>query len=145
MKLSILLFTFVLLTIHCGKGEPVEYANACNTENNKKYIQVSGILEDKGGIYCSNTSGTYECGFKLLQKAGDQKYLSSDITVGNWSNNVERIDGSYKRDEVKIRDNNGELVKLGESVKLTGEITAVSSPSSPDGMVCYLKVYQIDR
>ena len=145
MKLSILLFTFVLMTIHCGSGEPVEYSNACNPENNKKYIQVSGILDEKGGIYCSNTSGPLECGFKLYNNPGDEKYITSDITVGSFSNNVEKLSSSYKREDIKIWDNKGELVKLGEKVKLTGEITAVAEKTAKDGVVCYLKVGKIEQ
>lgn len=145
MKLSLILFTFVLMTIHCGAGEPVEYSNACNAENNKKYIQVSGYLDEKGGIFCSNTSGPLECGFKLMQNPGDEKGISSDITVGSWSNNVEKPASGYKRDELKIRDNNGEFVKLGEKVKLTGEITAVDDKTATDGKICYLKVSTIEK
>lgn len=145
MKLSIALFAFALLTIHCGPGTPVEYSNACNPENNKKYIEVSGILDTKGGVFCSNTSGPLECGFKLLQNAGDDKGISSDITVGTWSNNVEKPESGFKREDVKIRDNNGEFVKLGEKVKLTGEITAVEDKTASDGKVCYLKVSKIER
>jgi len=145
MKLSIALFAFAMLTIHCGPGTPVEYSNACNPENNKKYIEVSGILDTKGGVFCSNTSGPLECGFKLLQNAGDDKGISSDITVGTWSNNVEKPESGFKREDVKIRDNNGEFVKLGEKVKLTGEITAVEDKTASDGKVCYLKVSKIER
>lgn len=145
MKLTIILFAAMLLTIHCGPGEPVEYANACNPENNKKYIEVSGIIDTKGGVFCSNTSGPLECGFKLLQNPGDEKGISSDITVGSWSNNVEKPESGFKREDVKIRDNKGEFVKLGEKVKLTGEITAVADKTAQDGVVCYLKVSTIDK
>ncbi len=144
MKLFITVFALALLTIHCGDGTPVEYADACNPENNKKYIQVSGFLDEKGGIFCSNTSGPLECGFKLYNAPGDEKYISSDITVGSWSNNVEKPERNYSRDDIKIRDNKGEFVKLGEKVKLTGEITAVADKTAKDGVVCYLKVGKIE-
>lgn len=145
MKLFIALFAFALMTIHCGSGTPVEYSNACNPENNKKYIEVNGYLDEKGGIFCSNTSGPLECGFKLYNNPGDEKYISSDITVGSFSNNVEKPASGYKREDIKIWDNKGELVKLGEKVKLTGEITAVADKTAQDGVVCYLKVSKIER
>lgn len=141
----IFFFAFALAMIHCGDGTPVEYADACNPDNNKKYIQVSGVLEAKGGIFCSNTSGPLECGFKLLQDAGDDKGISSDITVGSWSNNVEKPERNFKPEDIKIRDNNSNFVKLGEKVKLTGEITAVADPTAQDGKVCYLKVGKIEK
>lgn len=145
MKTTIFIFAFALLTIHCGPGEPVEYANACKPENNKKYIEVSGVLETKGGIFCSNTSGPLECGFKLLQNAGDEKGISSDITVGSWANNVEKPERNFTRESIKIRDNNSNFVQLGDKVKLTGEITAVEDKTATDGVVCYLKVGKIEK
>ncbi|MDH3492620.1 MAG: hypothetical protein OEM82_03655 [Acidobacteriota bacterium] len=47
------------------KGEPVDYARACDRGNDKKTIEVKGFLDDAGGLFCSDTSGRMECGFKL--------------------------------------------------------------------------------
>lgn len=38
-------------------GVPVEHAKACDAENDGKTVEVSGFLNDKGGLYCSNTGG----------------------------------------------------------------------------------------
>lgn len=148
MKYSFLLTVIASFLFVSGcntKGEPVEFANACNLENNKKAIEVSGILIEKGGIFCSNTSGRMECGYKLVQKAGDNDGFSADIEVGTGANTGEKPPSGFKREDLKIRDNAGELVKLGDKVKLTGMLTSVKDATDPSGGVCYLKVYKIER
>jgi len=148
MKYSLLLAVTAALLFVSGcntKGEPVEFASACNVENNKKTIEVSGILIEKGGIFCSNTSGRMECGYKLVQTVGDDKGFSADIEVGTGANTGEKPPSGFKREDLKIRDNAGEFVKLGDRVKLTGMLTTVKDATDPSGGVCYLKVYKIER
>jgi hypothetical protein len=48
-------------------GTPVEFANACSLENEKKYIETSGFLDDKGGVFCSNRGGRMECSFNFRE------------------------------------------------------------------------------
>lgn len=127
-------------------GEPVEYANACDVGNNDKYIQVSGILEEKGGsIFCSNTSGRMECGYSLLAKAGDKEGISVDLEVGGGANTADKPASGFKREDLKIRDNASQPVKLGDNVKITGKVTSVKDKTDPKGGVCYIKVYKIER
>jgi hypothetical protein len=124
-------------------GEPVAHANACDLGNDGKTIEVSGILEEKGGsIFCSNTSGRMECGYSLLAKAGDKEGISVDLEVGGGANTADKPASGFKREDLKIRDNAGQPVKLGDQVKLTGKLTSAKQPS---GNVCYLKVYKIER
>lgn len=148
MKKTIFLFITALSIIAAGcnyKGEPVEHANACGEANNKKYIEVSGLLKNKGGIFCSNTSGRMECGFRLMKDEADTEGFTADLAVGSSANTVEKIEKSFKPEDLKIRDNAGEFVKVGDKVKLTGEITVVKDATDPKGGVCYLKVDKIER
>lgn len=148
MKTTIFLFITTLSIIAAGcnyKGEPVEYASACGEANNKKYIEVSGILKNKGGIFCSNTSGRMECGFRLMKDEADIEGFTADLAVGSSANTVEKIEKNFKPEDLKIRDNAGEFVKVGDKVKLTGEITVVKDATDPKGGVCYLKVDKIER
>lgn len=127
-------------------GEPVEYASACDLANNGKTIEVKGILEEKGGsIFCSNTSGRMECGYSLLAKAGDKEGFSVDLEVGGGANTADKPASGFKREDLKIRDNASQPVKLGDNVKLTGKLTTVKDATDPKGGVCYLKVYKIER
>ncbi len=127
-----------------SKGERVEYSSACSDASNKKYIEVEGLLKNKGGVLCSNTSGRMECGFRLMKDGSDTEGFTADIAVGSSANTVEKIEGSFKPEDIKIRDNSGEFVKLGDKVRLTGTMTAVKDPVLA-ASVCYLKVDRIER
>lgn len=147
---NVILFTIIISASFAfsacnSKGEPVDHSSACSDTNNKKYIEVSGLLKNKGGIFCSNTSGRMECGFRLMRDEGDTEGFTADLEVGSSSNTVEKIERNFKPEDIKIRDDKGEFVKLGEKVKLTGMITAVKDATSPTGGVCYLKVDKIER
>lgn len=142
-NLIILVFMFVaIFAAACNKtGVPIEFSKACSIENEKKYIEVSGFLDDKGGVFCSNIGGgNVKCGFKLLEKPGGEKSIGADIEEGTWANNVEKLGSGYKKEDIKIRDNDGNIINLADKVKLTGEMNV-----TPDLKVCFLKVAKIEK
>jgi hypothetical protein len=142
-NLIISVFMFVaVFTSACNKtGVPVEFSKACSIENEKKYIEVSGFLDDKGGVFCSNIGGgNVKCGFKLLENPGSEKSIGADIEEGTWANNVEKLGSGYKKEDIKIHDNGGNIINLADKVKLTGEMNV-----TPDLKVCFLKVTKIEK
>ena len=147
-RYSVLILTLVCLAFSaCNQtGTPVEYARACDVENEKKYIEVVGYLDDKGGLFCSNTGGgPVRCGFKLLETLGAEKGFSADIETGTWGNNVEKPKSGYKREDLKVRDNSGNVISLNDKVKLVGKMNVAKNPSNPEHDVCYLTVTKIEK
>jgi hypothetical protein len=131
------------LAVACNQtGTPVEYAKACTAENDKKYIEVSGFLNPRTSIYCSNTGGgPVRCGVDLLEAPDSQKYnLSADIELGKTANNIEEVKSSYKKEDIKIHDNSGNFINLADKVKITGKLNTV-----PGSDRCYLTVSKIER
>jgi hypothetical protein len=127
----------------CGRpttGVPVDFANACTMENEKKYIETSGFLDSGGGVYCSNRSGRMECSFNFKESPTGEKKISAYIERGSSANTVEELKSGFKREDIKIRDNGGNVVNLDEKVKLTGEMNV-----TPDGKVCYINVTKIEK
>ena len=122
------------------QAETIDFANACKLENEKKYVQVSGYLTDGGSIYCSNTGGRMECGFDLTETPDAKKGVRVDISQGSGSNSVEKFESSYKKEDIKIHDNSGGPVKLGEKVKVTGTMNVI-----PDGSFCFVTVDKIEK
>ncbi len=150
MKNRLLLaITFICCTFiaACNQtGTPVEYARACDPANEKTYIEVSGFLDDKGGVYCSNTGGgPVRCGFKLLENPGAEKGFSADIEQGTWANNVEKLQSGYKKEDIKIHDNSGNILDLNGKVKLVGKMNVAKNASNPEYDVCYLTVTKIEK
>lgn len=127
----------------CGNktGVPIEFSKACSPENEKKYVEIGGVLAAKGGVFCSNIGGgRIECGFTLKEKPGDDDGVRVDIEQGSSSNSVEKLQSGYKPEDIKIRDNSGNLISLADKVRLTGEMNVM-----PDGKFCFLKVTKIEK
>lgn len=136
VSISVILFSACSTT-----GVPTEFGKACSPENEKKYIEVGGFLAERGSVFCSNTGGRMECGFDLLEALGSDKKLRVDIEQGSGANTVDKLERGYKKEDIKIRDNAGNLVNLGsDKVKVTGKMSIV-----PDGSVCFMQVGKIER
>jgi len=140
----------VLLTIFfvsaCNTtGVPTEFANACALDLDGKTIEVSGVLEPRSMVYCSNRGGRMECPFDLFEAAGSEKKIGADIEVGTGSNTVTEIPKGFKKEDIKVRDNAGAQVNLGtDKVKLTGKM--LIAPAAPGGQgVCLMQVYKIEK
>lgn len=126
-------------------GVPVEIANACNPENDKRTIEVKGVLQSRTSVFCSNTGGRMECGFDFMESAGGPKKFGADIAQGSGANTVDKLERGFKKEDVKIRDNSGNLIALGtDVVKLTGKISVVPPSGSSEG-VCFMQVYKVER
>jgi len=144
MKKLIIAYLFAvgsLLTRCDTTGVPVEYSSACLPENDSKYIEVGGFLDPGRNIFCSNTGGgPVKCQFLLKKAADDATELSIYIVEGTSANNVEKPESGYKKDDIKVYDNNGIIVAFTEKVRLTGEMRV-----APEEKVCYMKVAKIEK
>lgn len=142
MRKVLFLLTLVLaLTgFGCNKtGVPTEFSNACSLENNFKVLEVEGFLTDGGGVSCSNSTGPMKCSLKLTAAPGDETRMNVYIEVGTWPNEIEKLSDGYKTEDIKIHDDDGNLVKLGEKLKITGELRAA------DAKTCWINVTKITR
>ena len=142
---SLVLISSLLLAGCTKNAVPVELSNVCSIDNEKKYISTSGFLEDKGGVFCSNTGGRMDCGFAVMAAPGGDKVFSADIEQGSGANEVEKMERGYKKEDIKIHDNSGTVIKLSsDKVTLTGEMSI--APAAPGGVgVCFMKVDKIER
>ena len=138
----IVLASTALLTACNTVGVPTEFSKACGSDNEKKIIEVNGVLAERGtSVFCSNTGGRMECGFVLLESAGSDKKINVDIEQGSGANTVDKLEKGYKKEDVKIRDNAGNQIELGkDKVKLTGKMSV-----EPAMNVCFMQVYKIEK
>ena len=141
MKKGLLVLIVLAAGSACTKqAVPVDLATVCAADNEKKYISTSGYLDDKGGVFCSNTGGRMDCGFAVLAEPGGDKKFSADIEEGSGADQVEKLQSGYKTEDIKIHDDTAAIIKLSDKVKLTGRMSIV-----PDGSVCFMKVDKIER
>jgi hypothetical protein len=126
-------------------GVPTEFANACAADLDGKTLEVSGILNPRTAILCSNRGGRMECPFELVEAAGSDKFITADIEVGTGANSVTEIPKGFKKEDLKVRDNAGNQVALGtDKVKVTGKM--MIAPAAPGGQgVCLMQVYKIEK
>ena len=137
----ILILSFLVLSCAPVEGEKVSYDNACDASNDDKYVEVKGFLDDGGGLFCSNTSGRMECGFKF-KKSLDQKDrgFSADVAISSGANSMDKADRGYTKSSLTVRGDNGERIDLEKEVTVIGEINSSKDPVSKE-LVCYMKVY----
>ena len=143
--LTIAMLTAFFVSACNTTGVPTEFANACAQDLDGKTIEVSGVLEPRTMVYCSNRGGRMECPFDLLEAAGSEKKIGADVEIGSGANTVTEIPKGFKKEDLKVRDNAGNQVALGtEKVKLTGKM--LIAPAAPGGQgVCLMQVYKIER
>lgn len=141
MKLAV---GFIALSLFAGcvvLVDPIDLSKACVVENDGRNFKISGILSAGSSTFCSNRGGRMECGFDLVESAGSPNKISADIEVGSGANTMDEVPRSYKKEDLKIRDEAGTPVALGtDQVKLTGRLSV-----SPDAKACFMQVYKIER
>lgn len=136
----IVIIAIAFVAVACTKqATPVDLANACAADNEKKYLSTVGYLNDGGSIFCSNTGGRMDCGLDLAASPGGPRVLGAEIEQGSGSSEIEKFEGSYKKDDLKIHDANGGFVKLGDKVKITGEMNVVP------GSTCFMEIDKIEK
>jgi hypothetical protein len=141
MKMIAFIFVLIAFTVSCKPRDAVtvDLANACAAENEKKYLSTSAFLKPGVSIYCSNRGGRMDCSLDAVAAPDGQRVFGADIEEGSGANQIEKITGSYKREDLKIHDNAGGVINLADKFELTGEMNVVP------GSVCFMEVDKIEK
>jgi len=142
MKVVYLFFVVIFITAFGGckkEATAIDISKICSPDNEKKYVVTTGQLDDRGSIFCSNTGGRMDCGLDVIAAVGGPRVFGADIEQGGGANQIEKLPSGYKREDIKIHDNSGKVINLGDKVTLTGQMSI-----APDGSVCFMKVDKID-
>jgi hypothetical protein len=121
-------------------GAPMEFSKACARENEKRLVEMNGFLSAGRTVYCSNRSGRMECGYSFSELPSAEKGITAYIEQGSGANAAEKLQRNYKREDVRIRDDGGNLIKLADRVKVTGKLNV-----TPDLSTCFIDVTRIHR
>jgi hypothetical protein len=146
MRSVLITILFACFVSACNTtGVPTEFGNACAPDLDGKTLEVSGVLQPRSSMLCSNRGGRMECPFELLEVPGSEKKFMADIAVGSGANTVTEIPKNFRLEDLKVRDNAGKEITFGtEKVKLTGKMSI--APAAPGGQgVCFMQVYKIER
>jgi len=128
--------------VGCSKtAVPVDISKVCAPDNEKKYVQTSGFIDDKGSIFCSNIGGgRLDCSLDVTASPGGNRVFGAEIEQGSGASEIEKLPSGYKKEDIKIHDNSGNVIKLSDKVNLTGQMSI-----APDGSVCFMEVDKIDK
>jgi hypothetical protein len=144
MKIVFVLSVLIPMLFLAGckkEAIPVEASKICSPDNEKKYVVTSGYLDDRGSIFCSNIGGgRMDCGLDVIGAPGGAKIFGADIEEDSGANKIEKLPSGYKREDIKIHDNGGNVIKLSDKVTLTGQMSI-----APDGSVCFMEVDKIEK
>jgi hypothetical protein len=81
-----------------------------------------------------------DCGLDVIANPGGNRVFGADIEQGSSANEIEKLPSGYKKEDVKIHDNQGNVIKLSDKVNLTGQMSI-----APDGSVCFMEVDKIEK
>ena len=130
--------TASLLLIGC-KGEPVEYAHACDKTYDKELVEIPGYFHNTGSAMCSRSGKSpMRCPIEFVEAPSSTKGIRAYITKGNGSSETNAVDG----EGLKIRDNKGKFIDNTTKIKLTAKVHRLDSVGADR---CYVDVWRIER
>ena len=136
-----IIFVSVFLGACTKTATPIAISKICAADNEKKYASTSGYLDDKGSIFCSNIGGgRMDCKLDVIASPGGARVFGADIEQGSRASEIEELPSGYKREDIKIHDHSGNVIKLSDKVTLTGQMSI-----APDGSVCFMEVDKIEK
>jgi len=143
----VIIFTSLMFLASCSvpQGKPTDLANACVPENDHQYLEVSGYIVPGGSVFCSNIGGgPVACGLDFSDAAGGARKMGVDIPQGSGANAIGELPSGYKKEDIKIRDNAGNAIALGDKVRVTGKVSIAPGAGNTPG-VCFMQVEKIEK
>ena len=141
MKFVLFIISILMLAACASKtAEQMAFPTTCREADDGKYVAIGGYLTDGGSLYCSNTGGRMDCNFTLMEKPDGGAKILASIAQGSGASSIEDFGDSYKKSDLKIHDNSGGMVKVGDKVTLTGKFSVV-----PGGNSCFITVDKIEK
>ncbi|NJM80820.1 MAG: hypothetical protein HC854_16630 [Flavobacterium sp.] len=136
---SILALIYELNTKKEYKGVPISFCEVCQ----EKY--KDSIVEVEGAVYLFDNSlvvlGNYDIGLANSCKTPKELRTASIKIAGSDNpneNEMQTLEDNYSNEDLKIIGNNKEEIKIGDKVKVTGNV-------STDKWSCSITVYKIEK
>lgn len=126
-KLAIL--TYVLFLCSCTSNPPklVQASELCNEEYKGEIVMCEGIIRLPDSFYTTGGSVT------MALEAEKGKYRipgislkTFSVTEGEKKNMMDLLPDGFTEDDVKIYDDSGKTIKLGDNIRVTGELVGAS-------------------
>ena len=137
---NLIIICTVIITLTSCSSEPVfvKAEELCNNEYKNKEVITEGVLVVPSSFYTMGSTVTL-----MLEASNNVKVPS--IVFLNYNkkkekkNMIDPLTDDFTEEDIKIYDNDGNLVNLGEKVRITGELTGGSSA------YCELWVHKLEK
>ena len=114
---------FSSITSCSSEPEKVNACELCVEKYKKEIVTTEGIVVLPQSFYTTGGSVTL-----FLKDNCSTKSPSISIkSYGEKKNTIEKLADGYKEEDVKIYDNEGHIVKLGDRIRVTGKLVGASN------------------
>ena len=79
-----------------------------------------------------------DCSLDFVASPGGERVFGADIEQGSSASEIEKLPSGYKREDLKIRDAAGAVIRLSDKVKVTGEMNV-------GGGTCFMEIDKIEK
>lgn len=120
-------------------AEPLAFAEVCAAGTDKKTVVTEGYLRPGVTMMCSNTGGgPVTCGLSLFDPQGGDRKISAYVEQGTGKSEIEKPPSGYKKEDLKLRAEDGSLVGPDDRLRVTGRVTNGNN-------VCFLNVSKVEK
>jgi hypothetical protein len=125
--MGLLLFTALMMSSCAETPIEVGFDEACDEVNTGKTITTEGYLVIGRSLFCSSDrNGHMRCGLYLLDEPRELDFsevnFSVNILQGTSTHQIEPVERGFTEADIRIRDADGNLVDLNETVQVTGRM-----------------------
>ncbi|HAI77142.1 MAG TPA: hypothetical protein DCM08_12930 [Microscillaceae bacterium] len=135
MYLSLTLSLFWIFTACSTEVIKVGNEDICQDKFKKKTVEIDGVLVLPSKIV---TSGKMIMNFKL-EGTATKRLITASFGLGVGNNRMEKLPSNFTIKDVKILDKNGKPIKVGEKVRIVGEMYSTASN------YCHINVEEIEN
>jgi len=101
-----------------GPPKAITFADADDTADlHEKRISIEGYLKVGSHIY-----GDSYITIQLWERKNQEKgeYVAVSVTVGTGNNEIKELPDKYKRSDMAVKDDKGQVIRHGDKVRITG-------------------------
>ncbi len=155
----------VLLSFGCSSTPvPVEFAKACELQNDGKYLEVTGYLDNVGDLGCSGKQGgNMTCSLFFKKDANididTNKIISYDLNpsevfptyvlLSDSANSLKKKEyAHFSKEQMEFITNDNSTITLKDKVKITGKARVWNDPTIKDAaksLSCSITVDKIEK
>ncbi len=126
-SVGLLLFVGMLVSSCAAPPLKVSFDEACAASNSGQTITTEGYLVIGRSLFCSSDhNGHLRCGLYLLDELREPDFsevnFSVNIMQGTGTHQIEPVERGFTEADIRIRDADGNLVDLNETVQVTGRM-----------------------